>query len=129
MRYLALDVGNRRTGIAYLDDTVGIPLPLDTILHTSEDQLIDAVMAIVSARQIDRIIVGLPRLPSGDEGLQAAESRKIGSRLEKKGLAVEFVDERYTTPRFSSHKNALPTQKTDGDAAAACAILSGKIDH
>ena len=36
MRYLALDVGTRRTGIAYLDEDVGVPLPLNTINHTSD---------------------------------------------------------------------------------------------
>ena len=129
MRYLALDVGTRRTGVAYLDSNIGIPLPLDTILHTSEKQVIDAVMTIIRERKIDRVIVGLPLLPSGVEGSQAAESRKIGMALQTAGITVDYRDERYTTPAPSQHKNALPTQKIDGDAAAACALLSGKIDH
>ena len=129
MRYLSLDIGDRHTGIAYLDTTVGIPLPLNTLHHTTEKQLVDAVLAIVRERRVETILVGLPRLPSGEEGAQATQSRKIGTLLSPAGVPVEYVDERYTTPRSSQHKNALPTQNIDGDATAACALLSQKLDH
>src|SRR3989338_7883425 len=110
MRYLGLDIGNRHTGIAYLDSSVGIPLPLDTLHHASETQLVDAVLAIVRERRVEAILVGLPRLPSGEEGAQAIQSRKVGTLLSSAGVTVKYVDERYTTPRSSQHKNALPTQ-------------------
>ncbi len=129
MRYLSLDIGDRHTGITYLDTLVGIPLPLDTLHHTSGQQLVDAVLVIVRERKVETVLVGLPRLPSGEEGLQATQSRKIGDLLLSRGIAVEYVDERFTTPRSSQHKNALPTQNIDGDATAACALLSQKIDH
>ena len=127
MRYLALDIGTRRTGIAYLDTDVRVPLPLDTIHHTSEIELVDAVLPIIRHRKVDRVLVGLPLLLSGDEGEQAKESRKVGALLEAASFPVDYVDERYTTPRHSPHKNALPTQKIDGDAAAACALASQKV--
>ena len=126
MRYLALDVGTRRTGVAFLDSAVGIPLPLDTIHHASEEELIVAALAVVRTRSIDRVVVGLPLLASGDEGSQAAVSRKVGSRLASSGITVEYADERYSSP---TGKDGIPLRKIDGDAAAACAILSQKIDH
>src|SRR3989338_7335071 len=107
MRYLGLDIGNRHTGIAYLDSSVGIPLPLHT---APETQLVDAVLAIVRERRVEAILVGLPRLPSGEEGAQAIQSMKVGTLLSSAGVTVKYVDERYTTPRSSQHKNALPTQ-------------------
>ncbi len=129
MRLLALDVGTRRTGIAYLDTVVGIPLPLDTIHHTTADELMTQVLRLSAERKIEKFIVGLPRLPSGDEGSQAAVSRQIGAALEKAGASVSFVDERYTSRKGGTHKNMIPVSKFDGDAAAACALLSGKIDY
>ena len=128
MRFLSLDIGTRRTGVAYLDTDVGIPLPLDTLIHTSSSELVTAVMEIVRERKIDRIIVGLPLLPSGDEGSQANISREVGSSLGKHGLTIEYADERYSSPRNSAHKNVIPSKNYDGDASAACAILSQKID-
>ena len=123
MRTLALDVGLRRTGIAYRDDAVGIALPLDTFAHTSRDALLAHVRRIIEERKIDCVIVGLPRLPSGDEGQQAGESRAVGEALKTPKIEVLYVDERHTTPRSSNHKNALPTANLDGDAAAACALF------
>ena len=124
MRYLALDIGTRRTGVAFLDTDVGIPLPLDTISHTSQDELIHDVMEIVTVRNIHRVVIGLPRLPSGDEGEQAAVSRRAGECIAKKGVDVQYVDERYTTPRSQMHKNTIAPSAFDGDAAAACELLN-----
>ncbi len=129
MRTLALDIGTRRTGIAFLDTTIGIPLPLDTVHHMSEEELVSAVMEIIRHRKVETVIVGLPRLPSGEEGEQARESRKVGTLLASAGAAVEYRDERHTSPRSSQHKHAIPTRKIDGDATAACALLSLKLDH
>ncbi len=128
MRYLSLDVGTRRTGIAYLDDAVGIPLPLDTLHHESLEQLTKSVLEIVRTRGVGTVIIGLPKLPSGDEGSQASISREVGTLLQK-SIDVRYVDERYTTPKTRNHKNVLSAAEYDGDAAAACALLSGKIDY
>lgn len=127
MKYLAFDVGNRRTGVAYLDEVTGIPLPLDTIHHASEKELLSAVINLAKNRRVDHIVVGLPKLLNGDEGTQAKISRKIGDKLIEAGFAVSFVDERYTTPRLGPQKHAPPSSSYDGDGAAACQLLSGKI--
>ncbi len=119
MRYLALDIGTRHTGTAYLDDAVGIPLPLDTVHHVSVDALIDAVLRIIKDRQIEKVIVGLPLLLSGEEGSQSRFVRTIAEMLEKRGLTVNFVDERFSSPRSKGKSQAF-----DGDAAAACQILA-----
>lgn len=113
-RTLALDIGTKRTGVAFLDEVTGIPLPLDTIAHTSVEELVAAVHRILGERKIDRLIVGLPLLPSGAEGSQARFVRSVASKLSSLSLPVEFKDERYTTPR---------SKASDPDAAAACNLL------
>lgn len=124
MRYLSLDVGTRRTGVAWLDDSVGIPLPLNTLTHASENELVEAVMEIVQVRKIDRVIVGLPLLPSGEEGAQTKISRTIGDAIGVKGVAVQYADERYTTAGGKAHKHTVSQSEFDGDAAAACELLN-----
>ena len=116
-RLLALDIGTKRTGVAYLDESVGVPLPLPTITHGNEQELVDAVRALAAQRGADRLIIGLPRLPGGEEGAQASLVRKTADQLQQAtALPMVFVDERYTTPREPSDR--------DPNAEAAWNILA-----
>ncbi len=114
MRILAFDIGRRRTGVALLDTENDVPIVLDALRHDSFESLIDAVHALAVARGTDRLVLGLPLLLSGDEGEQVAFVRACGERLQALNHRVEYLDERYSTPR---------TTLTDGDDAAACALL------
>lgn len=118
MRLLALDIGTRRTGVASYDDGTKIVLPLDTITHTSFDDLLREVESIVRARRIDHVFLGLPLLPSGKEGAQGTLVRQFEALLRNLNIPSSFIDERYTTPR---------TGESDGNAAAACSILQNAI--
>lgn len=116
MLLLALDIGNRRTGVALADDTAGFVMALDTIHHKKEEELIDAIDVIVKKRQISELIVGLPRLPGGEEGSQAVHVRAVVEKLTAKiGIPVTLIDERFST---HAAKNG-----SDPDAAAACSML------
>lgn len=115
MRYLGLDVGTRRTGAAIGDDKDDILFSLATIEHTDFTQLTEAVMKIVSEKQVDIVVLGLPLLLSGEEGAQVAVVRSFGAELTKRGISCRFVDERYSTP---------PGPGMDKDSSAACSILS-----
>ncbi len=114
MRILGLDVGRKHTGVSFADDSVGVPLALDTLHHTDENDLVSHVLQQCDERDIDLLVLGLPLLPSGDEGTQSTFVRLIGDRLETAGLVVEYLDERYTTSKSTA---------TDGDAQAACELL------
>ncbi len=109
-----MDVGTRRTGLAFFDAATAIVLPLDTLTHQSPEELAQQVLAITQARAIDLIVLGLPLLPSGAEGSQVAFVRSCAGLLTEGGAQVAFQDERYTTQRQSD---------TDGDARAACELL------
>lgn len=111
----ALDVGTRRTGVAFLDPRVGFPLPLETVKHQSPEDLLARIVELGAARSCTDAIVGLPLLPSGVEGSQAALVRAFATLLEEKGWSVTFRDERYTTLKRTS---------SDGDARAALALFS-----
>ena len=104
----------KRTGVGFVDTTNGIVLPLDTIQSSSVDAMVRAVSDIVTSRSIEKVIVGLPLLPSGDEGSQSTYVRECAERLQAAGIAIEFLDERYTTSASGEY---------DGDARAACQLL------
>ncbi len=130
-RLLALDIGTRHTGVAYVDTDNGIPLPLDTIEHRTKEQLCDAVKKIRDARSIDTILIGLPLLPSGEEGTQTSIVREYGALLEALGTPLLYKDERYTTPRRTSgeRKERVLPQAEDDNAAAATQILTTYLGY
>jgi putative holliday junction resolvase len=119
VRTLALDIGTRRTGCAYHDEDIGVPLPLDTLSHTTVEEFAAQVDSLVRSRGIGRLVVGLPLLPSGQEGHQSDIVRSYVSTLQQLGLETSFLDERYTT----THRKAA-----DGDALAALSILETYLD-
>ena len=120
MRLLSVDVGSRRTGIAFFDESVGIPLPLDTVEHETLDDLLIAVKRILSERSVGTVIVGLPLLLSGKEGEQCTYVRDFLGLLEKEAIPFRLIDERYTTPN---------SRQFDGDAAAACTLLQMALER
>lgn len=115
MRILALDLGMKRTGVAFAESDVGIALPLDTITASSPQELLDEILLLADERDIDMILIGLPLLLSGKEGFQTGYVRDMGALLEEKGLSVQYLDERFTSQKHG---------ETDGDARAASTLLS-----
>lgn len=113
-RLLALDIGTKRTGVAFLDEEVNIPLPLSTLHHTDTEELLSQVSSLITERRIDELIVGLPLLPSGAEGAQARLVRAVAQQMQSRGWRVTLKDERYTTPRGKT---------ADPDAIAALNLL------
>jgi len=119
---LALDIGKRRTGVAFGDTVAGMMAAIDTVKHVTTEELVDRIRPIVSAKRATGMYVGLPRLPDGTEGEQARYVREVGTALrEGLGIAVEFIDERYTTAKGPGGP--------DPDAQAACAILEVVLDR
>ena len=118
MKYLALDIGTKRTGVAFADTETGVPVSLETLTHDSFEKLLNQVMEIISARQINEVVLGLPRRLGGSEGAQASKVRDFAELLEDEAIACSFVDERYTSTQ---------NREIDKDSAAAVLILGIKL--
>ncbi len=117
-RILSLDIGTRRTGIAYGELPSGIVVALDTIQHDSDAALIDTVVSVVHQRKVGALCIGLPLLLSGHEGKQSDYVRSVGQMLSARlHLPIHWVDERFTTSRAPS------SVAHDPDAGAACSIV------
>ena len=131
MKILALDIGTKRTGAAFIDqENVGFSVPLETINHASKDELLDAVKKIVSDRSADHLVLGLPYLLSGKDGSQAKYVRERAKELEKIGIPVSLIDERYSSNTYSpttSKKSTKDAVSLDPNTLAAMAILDAFI--
>lgn len=98
VRVLALDLGQRRVGVA-LSDELGLTAQgLPTLYPANKRQLLAQIARLAAEKQVGLILVGLPLLLSGEQGSQAQQARQFAEALARRtGLPVELLDERFTT--------------------------------
>jgi putative Holliday junction resolvase len=98
VRILAVDWGERRIGLAVSDPGGVIATGLPTLVVRSRAAALAGVAEAAAELEVERIVVGLPLLLSGQTG-QAAESALAFARAlaDGTGLPVETYDERLTT--------------------------------
>ena len=96
-RILALDVGERRIGVA-VSDLLGITAQgVETIFTEGLELDLKRVGELARRYETDQLLLGLPMRMSGEEGLQAGRVRAFAGRLSEMGLQVRFQDERLTS--------------------------------
>ncbi|MCL6623019.1 MAG: Holliday junction resolvase RuvX [Fimbriimonadales bacterium] len=98
MRILGIDYGSKRIGVAVGETQTRLAFPRKAIRASgSIHQDAERVAALARAEECERVVLGLPLLPSGEEGEQSALVRQLGSVLSAWGLMVDYQDERWTT--------------------------------
>ncbi len=98
VRMLALDVGDRRIGVALSDPTGTIATPLTTITRVAERKDLQKVAELVEEHGAQQVVVGLPRTLRGEVGPQAQRTLRFGDHLaEVVPVPVVFWDERLST--------------------------------
>lgn len=131
MRTLALDLGDRRIGVA-ISDTLGMfARPLEMFQRTSRVADFAHIRALIDEHQVQSVVAGLPINMDGTEGQQADWVRDYTAALgETLSVPVVLWDERLTTEEA---KDILRAQgKTPSkdwiDAVAAAVILQSYLD-
>jgi len=117
VRYLALDVGDRRIGVAVGEETFGMARPLRTIVRRGLAADLDAIRDIVTKEDVGALVIGLPLTLRGETGRQAVRVRRFADACAALGLPIALVDERFTTAE------AERTGAIDLDAGAAAILL------
>ena len=96
-RIVALDVGDRRIGIA-VSDPLGITAqPVETYTRVGYGPDVRHITGIAGRYETDQILCGLPRNMDGTQGFQADKVREFAAKLEEQGMTVSYYDERMTT--------------------------------
>lgn len=137
MRILALDVGERRIGVAVSDPTGTLARPLQTLARGSREEDFIAITALVAEEHAELVVVGRPLGLDGSEGPQARRIARYAEALAAH-LSVPLVlwDERYTTAEAEEILRRRRTEKRrrraraagDLDAIAAAVILQSYLD-
>lgn len=140
-RFLGVDLGRRRIGLALSDAGAILATPWRTIdaaatPSASARRLADEWAAAGGEDvlgEVVGVVVGLPRRLSGEDTEQTADAREFGRVLaERTGLAVHFQDERLTSreaeSRLAVRDRDWRSRKARLDAAAAAIILQDYLD-
>jgi len=121
---MALDVGDRRIGVAIARLTSRLPEPWGVIDRA--DTTLLAVQELIKQEQTMAIVVGLPRGMDGQETAQTKQVRQFATELKKIGLPIYLQDEALTSHQAKEELNQRGTGYNKGaiDALAATYILS-----
>ncbi len=132
-RILALDLGEKRIGVAVSDATRTIAQPLTVIKRTSRQDDFEAIGRLVQEQEANMLLVGLPLMLDGSVGEKAAWVQDYSADLQKSlDVPLAFWDEAFTTVQAES---SLRTRGKKGrqirqsvDAVAASFILQSYLD-
>ena len=128
---LGIDFGHVRIGIAISDELRMLARPLETI--PASKQAVGRVAEIVQVKNVDRIVIGVPRLMSGNYGSAAEQVLTFVEQI-RKAVTCQVVtwDERLTTvaAQRALRDAGKKTRDTRGyvDQVAAQIILQGYLD-
>jgi putative Holliday junction resolvase len=120
MRVLALDYGSARCGCALSDPTGTIVTPIETVERPDSKRGFARLRALVSEREVELVVVGLPLSLSGGDTEQTRQTREFAKQLMARlgdAVPVEMHDERFTT-RMAQRMEGSFTASEDSRAAA-----------
>jgi putative holliday junction resolvase len=130
---LGLDVGGKRIGVAGCDGLGLIATGITTIWRSSFQEDIAQLTQIISERQVEILVLGLPYKMDGSIGSQAKQVQKFARRVAAViDLPIEYVDERltsYAAEQMMIASNISVSQnKGTIDRIAAAVILQQWLD-
>lgn len=127
--FLALDVGEKRIGVAVGDSGVRIAVPFETIEVDGKE--LERIARIVVDENTDTIVVGYPRNQSGEPTAQTAYVEEFAKTLHDLAPDVVFQDESLTSVLAEQRLKAQGGAYTKGDidAQAAAIILQDYLER
>ncbi len=133
-KYLALDYGEKRIGLAISDVTRTLARPYKTISVTNFKALVKELREIITQEGVSKIIVGLPLTLKGTDSRKTEEVRLFIDQLQHQlSVPVVTADERLTTVQAHATLHALgkkPSRHRDRvDQYAAVHLLQTVLDQ
>lgn len=133
MRYLGVDYGSVKTGLALSDEagTMGFP---HAIVRNSP-RLVGELCALITEKRVGAVVIGESRMLPGGENPIAESARALGDALaERAGVPVFYESEVFTSAaaRRLPHKEGksrAPKRRPAVDASAAALILTSYLSR
>ena len=133
MRVMAIDLGDARTGLAVSDLLGMLCGEAWTVKEWNMERLADRIAEEAEMREVELLILGLPKNMDGSEGERAQKSRAFREMLlERTGIPVTLWDERRSSVEAHQilHMNGRKEKnhRAAVDAVAASLILESYLD-
>jgi len=133
MRILALDYGTKRVGVAVSDELKIIAQPLEYIPAEPLTGLLARLQEIIREKEVESILIGLPRNMDGSYGPAALKVQEFALLLEDAvAIPIKMLDERLTTvqaQRFLIQGNVRRNKRKEKvDKTAAAILLQNYLD-
>ena len=133
MRYLGVDYGSKRVGLALSDEAGTMGFPHDIISNTP--QLASVLRALIARENIGAVVIGESRTLAGGDNPIAHAAHALGEALEREaGVPVAYESEVFTTVEArrlpeKPEKSRAAKRRADVDASAAALILTSYLSH
>lgn len=131
MRFLGLDYGRKRIGVALSDPLRLTAQPFDTILRNESS--VGVIEKIISENEVSEIVLGYPRSLNGEPSPMCAEVESFAENLSKTiKIPIHLWDERLTSAESENLLIAADVRrerrKEVRDKMAASLILQGFLE-
>ena len=132
-KYLGIDIGTKRVGIAITDSTKRIAFPYETISFKDNELLLGRIKDIILQENVEKVIIGDPVNTQGQRSCLTEKLYEVIDFLkENLNIDVELYDERYSTKIAHQDLRAInisnKKRKKIIDKSAAAIILQDYLD-
>ncbi|MFO1497529.1 MAG: Holliday junction resolvase RuvX [Verrucomicrobiota bacterium] len=133
MRVLAIDHGTKRIGLALSDELGIVAQPFDTLAAAPFDRFLTRLKAILKEKQVELVLVGMPRNMDGSYGPAALKVQEFVAVLKDAlPVAIQTWDERLTSTQANRYLLQADLSRTERrskvDKTAAAILLQSYLD-
>lgn len=129
MRYMGIDYGSKKVGVAFSDEAGMMGFPHATLPNSSE--LVNELAGLIKEKEVGVVVMGESKDFSGEDNAVAEEAHGFAARLtELTGIAVHFQPETFTTQEARRYPDGTRMPGSPNvDAAAAALILTSYLER
>jgi putative transcription antitermination factor YqgF len=129
MKYLGIDFGTKKIGLALSDEAGMMGFPHATITRTA--QVADEIAALIREKGVDEVVIGESRGLDGLDNPVMVETRAFATALaEATNAPIHFEPETFTTQAARRYPDGTRMAGSpDVDASAAALILTSFLEH
>src|SRR3989337_1611737 len=125
MRILALDVGDKRIGVAISDELEISAHALTTITRNDLKKEIRAIQELISEYNVEEIVVGMPVMMNGSVGIQAEKVGRFVDELKRDfRIPLKLFDERLSTKLIDKLSAVIILQDYMSSRGGRCDLSS-----
>ena len=128
MRYLGIDYGTKKIGLALSDEEGTMGFPFDII--TNDATVSEALALLIEDQHIEGVVIGESRDYAGNDNPVAVPARALGDEIATRtGVQVFYEPEMLTTQEARRDFEGLRTNKGNVDSSAAALILTSYLSR